>query len=118
MKENIQILPATKPDSETEVLSNLDYTIDSPSAAHIPSPQVGDDYDPRPHEDGARRTIAYLLIGLLWFLVGGILVLLGTGSITVAEIKDFSVVLGPVVTLVSASTGFYYGTKYNSINGK
>ena len=30
-----------------------------------------------------------------------------------ADIKDFSVILGPLVTLVSAATGFYYGTKSN-----
>ena len=31
--------------------------------------------------------------------------------ITDDEIKDFGVVLGPLVALVSAATGFYYGTK-------
>ena len=31
--------------------------------------------------------------------------------ITVDEIKEFCVILGPLVALVSAATGFYYGTK-------
>ena len=33
------------------------------------------------------------------------------GIITVDEIKEFGVILGPLVALVSAATGFYYGTK-------
>jgi len=76
-----------------------------------PSLQLGDPYDPRPQEDGARRIIAYLLIGLLWLTIGAMFVLVGLGTIQVADIKEFAVVLGPVVTLVSAATGFYYGTK-------
>lgn len=69
------------------------------------------EYDPRPHEDGARRSIAYLLIGLLWLVVSAMFLLIAFGSIEVSDIKDFAVILGPVVTLVSAATGFYYGTK-------
>ena len=74
-------------------------------------PRLGEAYDPRPHEDGARRIIAYLLIGLLFLTVLGMFIELGFGIIKVADIKEFSVVLGPIVTLVSAATGFYYGTK-------
>lgn len=33
------------------------------------------------------------------------------GIIAVDEIKEFGVILGPLVALVSAATGFYYGTK-------
>jgi hypothetical protein len=88
----------------------LDFSGDSPESP-VPSPQEGKPYDPRPHEDGARRTIAYLLIGLLWLIVAALLVLLAFGSIEVVDVKEFAVVLGPVVTLVSAATGFYYGTK-------
>lgn len=68
-------------------------------------------YDPRPHEDAARRRIAYSLIALLFIVVILIFILLATGIITVSDIKEFSVILGPLVTLVSAATGFYYGTK-------
>lgn len=92
----------------------LNFTSDKISQAKLDKPKVGGEYDPRPHEDSARRTIAYLLIGLLWFIVGVMLMLLGCGSITVTDIKEFGYVLGPVVTLVSAATGFYYGTKSNS----
>jgi hypothetical protein len=92
----------------------LDFSNDTISEGQPPTLQVGGDYDPRPQEDGARRTIAFLLIGLLWLIVSGILILLGFKAITVTEVKEFGVVLGPIVTLVSAATGFYYGTKSNS----
>nr|VFJ89914.1 MAG: hypothetical protein BECKLFY1418A_GA0070994_100923 [Candidatus Kentron sp. LFY] len=38
------------------------------------------------------------------------LVLLASDCVKVDEIKEFAVILGPLVTLVSAATGFYYGT--------
>ncbi len=89
----------------------LDFSAEQPSTEEPSGPEVGDTYDPRPQEDGARRIIAYLLIGLLWVVVGGMLVLTAFGTIEVSDMKEFAVVLGPVVTLVSAATGFYYGTK-------
>lgn len=33
------------------------------------------------------------------------------GIIAVDEIKEFGVILGPLVALVSAATGFYYGNR-------
>ncbi|MGD2118458.1 MAG: hypothetical protein PVG66_08875 [Chromatiales bacterium] len=90
--------------------STLDYTWES-AADEVSSPQASEEYDPRPQEDTARRTIAYLLIGLLWVVIAGIFILLAFKSISITEIEEFAVLLGPVVTLVSAATGFYYGTK-------
>lgn len=100
----------TEPRLGTELDLDLDWSNEKISE-DIKTLVMGQDYDPRPKEDQARRHIAYLLIGLLIVVVGSILLLVAYGTITVTEIKDFSVVLGPVVTLVSAATGFYYGTK-------
>jgi len=99
-----------KPDQQ-DVESELDLSDETPleSATLAPGP-----YNPAPHEDRARRHIAYLLIGLLWVIVGAILILVACGSVSVADVKEFSVLLGPIVTLVSAATGFYYGTKSNN----
>ena len=77
----------------------------------IKTPEIGKIYDPRPLEDNARRNIAYMLVLLLWTLVVAMLGMLMFEGIQVADIKEFSIILGPVVTLVSAATGFYYGTK-------
>jgi hypothetical protein len=94
--------------------NELDFSNDPVKEdAHSSSIAIGGNYDPRPQEDNARRTIAYLLIGLLWIVVGGIFILCAFGTIKLTEIKEFAVILGPVVTLVSAATGFYYGTKSN-----
>jgi len=90
---------------------DLDFSSEGTDTPAVPAPQAGAPYDPRPHEDGARRTIAYLLISLLWLVVSAMFLLIAYGSIEVKDIADFAVVLGPVVTLVSAATGFYYGTK-------
>lgn len=98
--------------AQVPTAESLDYSgEDNASDTQVAVPTVGGYYDPRPHEDGARRTIAYLLIGLLWFVVVAMFGLIAFGSMSSAEMKDFAVILGPVVTLVSAATGFYYGTK-------
>jgi NADH:ubiquinone oxidoreductase subunit 3 (subunit A) len=89
----------------------LDFTSDVPSSSEDGSLEIGEPYDPRPQEDEARRVIAYLLIGLLWVIVAGTFILIACGTISLENIKEFGVILGPVVTLVSAATGFYYGTK-------
>ena len=52
--------------------------------------EVGDEYDPRPHEDTARRNIAYLLIGLLWVIVLGIFIVVVSVSLS-QSIKDFMI---------------------------
>lgn len=75
------------------------------------APVNGADYDSRPQEDRARRHIAYSLIGLLWLLIAAIFSLLATGMIHVADLKEFGTLTGPVVALVSAATGFYYGSR-------
>jgi hypothetical protein len=109
--------PAAR-DEDATSSNSLDFTGDSTIIDQVLAPQVGDNYDPRPQEDGARRMIAYLLIGLLGLVVSGMLILLGFGIIDVDHIKEFGVVLNPIIALVSAATGFYYGTKSNSTNGK
>ena len=79
----------------------------------VPAPRGGKDYDPRPLEDKARRRIAYLLIALLALQVTGLLTMVLFGVITVGDVKEFGVIVGPLVALVSAATGFYFATKRN-----
>jgi len=115
--ENASPAPAahessTSADDDWEPPAEFDFTADSPAG---PKEDVIEErpYDPRPHEDGARRIIAYALIGLLSFLVIAMMAALWLGVIAAKDLKEFAVVLGPLVTLVSAATGFYYGTKSN-----
>ena len=79
----------------------------------VPAPRGGSSYDPRPLEDKARRRIAYLLIALLALLVTALPSMVVFGVITVDEVKEFGVILSPLVALVSAATGFYFATKGN-----
>ncbi len=88
----------------------LDLTTETPVTRATPAPEL-EPYDPRPHEDKARRNIAFFLIGLLAFVLLGVFVLLVAGRIEAGEIKEFSALIGPLVALVSAATGFYYGSK-------
>ena len=79
----------------------------------VPGPRGGAGYDPRPLEDKAGRSIAYLLIALLAVLVIALLAMVVFDVITVGEAKEFGVFLGPVVALVSGATGFYYAKRRN-----
>ena len=88
-----------------------DYSKVLPAEKEAKTPELAGDYDSRPVEDLARRHIAYLLIGLLWLVTSAVFILLCFGTVGVTDIKEFAVLLGPIVTLVSAATGFYYGTK-------
>ena len=78
---------------------------------HVPPPRGGRTYDPRPQEDKARRRIAYLLIALLALMIVAMLAAVVFGVIPVSEIEEFDVILGPLVVLVSAATGFYFASK-------
>jgi hypothetical protein len=71
-------------------------------------------YDSRPQEDGARRNIAYALIALLFFVVVWALAAVtfgcaGTNQENITKLVQM--LLSPIVALVSAATGFYYGSK-------
>ena len=78
---------------------------------HVPAPRGATAYDPRPSEDKARRRIAYLLIALLALMIVALLAAVVFGVIPVSEIEEFDVILGPLVVLVSAATGFYFASK-------
>jgi len=69
-------------------------------------------YDPRPDEDAARRHIAYTLISLLIAVCLATFSTLWWTAVPVESLlKVVQMLLGPLIALVSAATGFYYGTK-------
>jgi hypothetical protein len=82
------------------------------------------DYDPRPATDGARRIIAYWLLLLLTVLIFAALYffcrLFNTDKPpSFDDIKNMiGFILTPLITLVSAATGFYFGSNNHSSNNK
>ncbi|MEY2862411.1 MAG: hypothetical protein RLY58_118 [Pseudomonadota bacterium] len=104
-------VPSDTNDSSTST-NTIDFSSEI-STSPLPTLNI-EPYDPRPHEDAARRRIAYGLIGLLSVTIIAMLLMVCCHAIAVVDLKEFAVILGPLVTLVSAATGFYYGTKTTS----
>ena len=82
-----------------------------PEERHDAPRAPGSAYDPRPQESKARRTITYLLIALLAFTVVALLAMVAFGLISVAEAKEFNVIVATLVPLVSAAIVYYFGSK-------
>ena len=82
-----------QPESDTTIDSSsvaqdgqlLDLTAESSQISAVTAPSVGQKYDPRPHEDTARRNLAYALVGILALLVVCILILVAFGSVEVSK---------------------------------
>jgi hypothetical protein len=86
-----------------------DLTDESPGDAGVPTLEP---YDPAPEREQMRGCLAAGLVALLFLIVIGSLAALESRGPTVRELLDWvAVVLGPVVGLVGAVTGFYFGTK-------
>jgi len=72
-------------------------------------------YDPRPQEDTARRSIAYILLGILAVAIFAAIAILAVWPDRLEPLlKLYQFIFTPLVALVSAATGFYYGTKSRS----
>ena len=91
---------------------NLDLSKEAPGGAKKPFKE--EPYDPREQEDTARRKIAYILLAML-----GIVLAWALASITIcpssekSTVEVLQIVWGPIIALVSAATGFYFGAKSN-----
>jgi hypothetical protein len=69
-------------------------------------------YDPKPQEDKARRWIAFILLFILGTIVIWTLILVTVNPTYLDTVsKLLQIILGPVIALVSAATGFYFGSK-------
>ncbi|MEC8081194.1 MAG: hypothetical protein VXY99_05810 [Pseudomonadota bacterium] len=89
----------TQDDAEVKKLENVFEEKHSSISAH----------DSVKHIDNTRSTIAFLLIGLLFLVVIGIFLLVLICRISIEEMAAFGFMLSPIIALVSAATGFYYG---------
>ena len=90
---------------------DVDLTAEAPPLAVSYSPLTRP-YDPRPAREKVRGRIALLLLALL---AGTILLTFATlwfGIFDASAAKELlAVLLAPLVGLVGAATGFYYGGK-------
>ena len=78
-------------------------------------------YDPSKEVDKARKYIAYWLLALLSFLVVFSFISLWflNPTPTFSDIKALvELLLGPIIALVSAATGFYFGATRGATNNK
>jgi hypothetical protein len=98
--------------AEESQIEPLDLTTDPNDVIGSNHPYAEKPYDARPQEDSARRYIAYTLVGLLGFVVAWALLTVTFWCGKSDEVvKILQIVLTPIITLVSAATGFYYGSK-------
>jgi len=96
----------------------LDATVPDPNEAApgLDAPQ-SKPYDPEQFRDQARKRITYWLLILLTLLVtyafGGFFLIEGKRSFE--DLKSLiEMLLGPIIALVSAATGFYFGAQSGS----
>ncbi|MBL8541897.1 MAG: hypothetical protein JNK68_16260 [Betaproteobacteria bacterium] len=102
-----------------ETLEKTPRELDATVPEGVPLPSLGrleeKKYDVERSTHEARKLIAYWLLGLLTLLVVGAFVgLLGviTDGPSFEQLKALvELILGPIITLVSAATGFYFGAK-------
>ena len=59
----------------------------------------------------AGHRMADLLIALLALHVNALTTMVLFNVIAIEDVKEFGVILGPLVALVTAATGFYFATK-------
>jgi hypothetical protein len=69
-------------------------------------------YNSEQDRERVRGLVALLLIGLLAFAVVGSFIGLATKMIEMKDLKELlTIVLGPLIALVGAATGFYFGER-------
>jgi hypothetical protein len=77
-----------------------------PEPAYVTLP-----YDPRPQQENVRGAIALFLVGLMAATIIASFVLLWVHPDRSKELHDLlALVFGPVVALVGAATGYYFGS--------
>lgn len=85
---------------DEEVVDLGELSIDEPSVEEGPARRI----------ERTRATLAYLLLGLLAALMGVLLAMLWRDELTPSEFGNIAaIVTTPVVGLLGAATGYYYG---------
>jgi hypothetical protein len=107
--------------ADSDIEETLDATVAAGEAApERQDPEVKSGYDPGRYQDATRSYIAYWLLTLLTLMVlGGFGMLFALEEVTFEHLKSIlDLVFGPIVALVSAATGFYFGAQQFGANKK
>ncbi|MFC3379546.1 hypothetical protein ACFOLJ_27385 [Rugamonas sp. CCM 8940] len=98
---------------DAEIEETLDATVAAGTAAPSLQSPSEKGYDPSQYQDKTRSYIAYWLLGLLTVIeLCGFLMLFAVKEPTFDNLKSIlEILFGPVVALVSAATGFYFGAQ-------
>ena len=98
---------------ETGISETLDATVAEGASAPAFETPGEKGYDPGKYQDTTRSYIAYWLLFLLTLLVlGGFGMLFAINAVTFENLKSIlELIFGPIVALVSAATGFYFGAQ-------
>lgn len=111
MSGNDDEAAASQVQENVHIQETLEATVTANAAAPaLEIPSEGG-YDPLRYQDATRSYIAYWLLSLLTVMVvGGLAMLFARPSVTFENLKSIlELIFGPVVALVSAATGFYFG---------
>ncbi|CDG83439.1 hypothetical protein GJA_2808 [Janthinobacterium agaricidamnosum NBRC 102515 = DSM 9628] len=108
-----QTLPDGQPGNNPDIEERLDATVAAATDAPVLETPSEKGYDPLRYQDTTRSYIAYWLLSLLTLMVlGGFGMLLAVPAVTFDNLKSIlELVFGPIVALVSAATGFYFGAQ-------
>jgi hypothetical protein len=99
-------------DAQAQVLDEAD-TDPNVAPSRLEAPTL-EPYDPDPVRDQARKNITYWMLALLTtlFVAAFVSMFLLEPSPTFDQLKSLiEILLGPLVALVSAATGFYFGAQ-------
>jgi hypothetical protein len=97
----------------TGITETLDATVPDDASAPSFEQLVESRYDPDKSRDETRSYIAYwLLLLLTMVVVAAFTMLFAVHAATFENLKSvLELILGPIVALVSAATGFYFGSQ-------
>ena len=102
-------ITSSPPGNGTPASESVDLSTQPSPTIETSIPQ-GNRFDPEPQREIIRGKIA---LRLLWTLVGVLLLTFISMWLKMEEEKlrtVLTIIFGPLVTLVSAATGFYYGS--------
>jgi len=93
-------------------MAEEDFTSDPQTSAPPPSVSPGPEYDPAQHREWVRGFLAGALLFILFFVVVAAFATIWFGKGANGALSDLmKLIFAPLVALVGAATGFYYGTR-------